>query len=63
MLVLCRNRSGLALYININQVVSICEKPVYPGSVEKDYIVAYSNGDTDIICDADASKLINKMHL
>jgi hypothetical protein len=63
MLVLCTNRQGRALYININHVVNICEVPVYPGSEETHYVVTYSDGSRDCISDADASKLIGKMHL
>ena len=63
MLVMCRNKLGFSFYININHVVAIYEMPDYPGSLTTHYIVEYSNGKCDNISDADASKLVGKMHI
>ena len=63
MLVMCTNRSGHTLYININQVVAIEEVPIYYNSEETEYVVACTNKERYIISDKDASKLVGKMHL
>lgn len=63
MLVMCTNRSGHTMYININHVVCIVEVPVYPGSEESEYLVTCSNKERYTISDRDATKLIGKMHI